>query len=356
LKRTASATAPTSTPRRALGAGVPPVAAEYADDAKLVNGFELLNACFDAAFARLPNLVAFGEDVGALGDVNQGLHGLQAKYGALRVSDTGIREQTIMGQAIGVALRGLRPIAEIQYLDYVLYGLQTLSDDFATLRWRSAGRQAAPVIVRTRGHRLEGIWHAGSPMGGLLHLTRGIWLCVPRDMTQAAGMYNTLLAGDDPAIVVEVLNGYRVKERLPSNVGEFRLPLGVPETLRAGTDVTLVTYGACCRVALEACELLATASIDAEVIDVQTLLPFDREDRILASLRRTNRLVIVDEDVPGGASAYLCSRSSSAWAVSGGSTRRRSPSPRRSTARRSAPTATTSRSRRARRSCAPSTP
>ena len=284
---------------------IPPVAAEYADDAKLVNGFELLNACFDAAFARLPNLVAFGEDVGALGDVNQGMHGLQAKYGALRISDTGIREQTIMGQAIGVALRGLRPIAEIQYLDYVLYGLQTLSDDLATLRWRSAGRQAAPVIVRTRGHRLEGIWHAGSPMGGLLHLTRGIWLCVPRDMTQAAGMYNTLLAGDDPAIVVEVLNGYRVKERLPSNVGEFRLPLGLPETLRAGTDLTLVTYGACCRVALEACELLATAGIDAEVIDVQTLLPFDREDRILASLRRTNRLVIVDEDVPGGASAYL---------------------------------------------------
>ncbi|MCM2270926.1 MAG: thiamine pyrophosphate-dependent enzyme, partial [Thermoanaerobaculia bacterium] len=281
------------------------IAAEYADDARVVNGFELLNACFDAAFARTPNLVAFGEDVGALGDVNQGMAGLQAKYGPLRVSDTGIREQTIMGQAIGAAMRGLRPIAEIQYLDYVLYGLQTLSDDLATLRWRTAGRQAAPVVVRTRGHRLEGIWHAGSPMGGLLHLTRGIWLCVPRDMTQAAGMYNTLLAGDDPAIVVEVLNGYRVKERLPANVGEFRVPLGVTETLREGQDVTLVTYGACCRVALEACELLATAGVDVEVIDIQTLLPFDRDDRVLASLRRTNRLVIVDEDVPGGASAYI---------------------------------------------------
>jgi len=284
---------------------VAPIAPVYAAESRVVNGFEVLNACFDAAFARTPNLVAFGEDVGALGDVNQGMAGLQAKYGKLRVSDTGIREQTIMGQAIGAALRGLRPIAEIQYLDYVLYGLQTLSDDLATLRWRTAGRQAAPVIVRTRGHRLEGIWHAGSPMGGLLHLTRGIWLCVPRDMTQAAGMYNTLLAGDDPAIVVEVLNGYRAKERLPENVGDFRVPLGVPEVLRPGADVTLVTYGACCRVALEACELLAGVGIDVELIDVQTLLPFDRDDRILASLRKTSRLVIVDEDVPGGASAFL---------------------------------------------------
>jgi len=284
---------------------VAPVTPEYADDARLVNGFEILNAGFDAALARLPNLVAFGEDVGKLGDVNQGFLGLQEKYGELRVSDTGIREQTIMGQAIGAALRGLRPIAEIQYLDYVLYGLQTLSDDLATLRWRSAGRQAAPVIVRTRGHRLEGIWHAGSPMGGILHLCRGIWLCVPRDMTQAVGMYNTLLAGDDPAIVVEVLNGYRRKERLPSNVGEMKIPLGVPETLREGADVTVVTYGACCPLALETAELLAGLGVETEVVDLQTLLPFDREDRILASLRKTNRLVVVDEDVPGGASAYV---------------------------------------------------
>jgi len=284
---------------------VAPVAAEYAADAPEVNGFEVLNACFDRALARLPTLVAFGEDVGQLGDVNQGFAGLQAKYGKLRVADTGIREQTIMGQAIGVALRGLRPIAEIQYLDYVLYGLQTLSDDLATLRWRSAGQQAAPVIVRTRGHRLEGVWHAGSPMGGLLHLLRGMWICVPRDMTQAAGMYNTLLAADDPAIVVEVLNGYRQKMRLPANVGEFRVPLGVPETLRAGSDVTLLTYGACCRIALEAAELLASTGIDVELIDAQTLLPFDRDGKVLESLRKTSRLVVVDEDVPGGASAFL---------------------------------------------------
>jgi pyruvate/2-oxoglutarate/acetoin dehydrogenase E1 component/TPP-dependent pyruvate/acetoin dehydrogenase alpha subunit len=277
----------------------------YEEDARLVNGFEVLNACFDAALARLPNLVAFGEDVGHLGDVNQGLVGLQAKYGPLRVSDTGIREQTIMGQAIGLALRGIRPIAEIQYLDYILYGLQTLSDDLACLRWRTAGAQAAPVIVRTRGHRLEGIWHSGSQMGGILHLVRGIWVCVPRDMTRAAGMYNTLLAADDPAIVIEVLNGYRHKERLPANVGELRVPLGVPETLRPGRDVTLVTYGACCRVALEAADLLARAGIEVEVVDVQTLLPFDRENRIQDSLKRTGRLVILDEDVPGGASAFL---------------------------------------------------
>jgi pyruvate/2-oxoglutarate/acetoin dehydrogenase E1 component/TPP-dependent pyruvate/acetoin dehydrogenase alpha subunit len=284
---------------------VAPVAAEYAEDAPTANGFEVLNACFDAALARMPNLVAFGEDVGRLGDVNQGMHGLQAKYGELRVADTGIREQTIMGQAIGLALRGIRPIAEIQYLDYVLYGLQTLSDDLASLRWRTAGGQAAPVIVRTRGHRLEGIWHSGSQMGGILHLTRGIWLCVPRDMTRAAGMYNTLLAGDDPAIVVEVLNGYRVKERMPSNVGDFKVPLGVPEILRPGRDLTVVTYGACCRIALEAAELLDRVGIETEVVDVQTLSPFDREDRVLDSLKRTNRLLVLDEDVPGGASAYI---------------------------------------------------
>jgi pyruvate/2-oxoglutarate/acetoin dehydrogenase E1 component/TPP-dependent pyruvate/acetoin dehydrogenase alpha subunit len=293
----------------AEGAGsalaVAPVAATWREDSPTVNGFEVLHACFDAALARLPNLVAFGEDVGHLGDVNQAFAGLQAKYGALRVSDTGIREATIMGQAIGLALRGLRPIAEIQYLDYVLYGLQTLSDDLASLRYRTRGSQAAPVIVRTRGHRLEGIWHSGSQMGALLSLLRGLWICVPRNMTQAAGMYNTLLAADDPAIVIEVLNGYRVKERLPANIGEFRVPLGAPETLRAGRDVTLVTYGACCRIALDAAELLARAGIELEVIDVQTLLPFDREDSILASLKRTGRLVVLDEDVPGGASAFI---------------------------------------------------
>ncbi|MFL6260373.1 MAG: transketolase C-terminal domain-containing protein [Thermoanaerobaculia bacterium] len=282
-----------------------PVPAVYAPDAPVVNGFEVVNACFDAALSRLPNLIAFGEDVGKIGDVNQGFAGLQAKYGPLRVADTGIRETTIMGQAIGLALRGLRPIAEIQYLDYVLYGLQILSDDLATLRWRTKGRQKAPVIVRTRGHRLEGIWHSGSPMAGLLNLVRGIWVCVPRNMTQAAGMYNTLLAGDDPALVVEVLNGYRQKEKLPANAGEFRVPLGVPEVLREGSDVTVVTYGACCRIALEAAQKLAEVGIETEVVDVQTLLPFDLHGRVLESLRKTNRIVFVDEDVPGGATAYM---------------------------------------------------
>ena len=284
---------------------IAPVPAVYAPDAPLVNGFEVVNACFDAALARMPNLIAFGEDVGKIGDVNQGFAGLQEKYGALRVADTGIRETTIMGQAIGLALRGLRPIAEIQYLDYVLYGLQILSDDLATLRWRTKGRQKAPVIVRTRGHRLEGIWHSGSPMAGLLNLLRGIYLCVPRNMTQAAGFYNTLLEGDDPALVVEVLNGYRQKEKLPANIGEFRLPLGVPEVLREGTDVTVVTYGACCRIALEAAQKLAEVGIETEVIDVQTLLPFDLHGRILESLKKTNRVVFLDEDVPGGATAYM---------------------------------------------------
>ncbi|HEY3568549.1 MAG TPA: transketolase C-terminal domain-containing protein, partial [Thermoanaerobaculia bacterium] len=284
---------------------IAPVPAVYAPDAPVVNGFEVVNACFDAALSRLPNLVAFGEDVGKIGDVNQGFAGLQAKYGPLRVADTGIRETTIMGQAIGLALRGFRPIAEIQYLDYVLYGLQILSDDLATLRWRTKGRQKAPVIVRTRGHRLEGIWHSGSPMAGLINLVRGMWVCVPRNMTQAAGFYNTLLEGDDPALVVEVLNGYRQKEKLPANIGEFRLPLGVPEVLREGTDVTVVTYGACCRIALEAAQKLAEVGIEIEVIDVQTLLPFDLHGEILKSLRKTNRVVFLDEDVPGGTTAYM---------------------------------------------------
>jgi pyruvate/2-oxoglutarate/acetoin dehydrogenase E1 component/TPP-dependent pyruvate/acetoin dehydrogenase alpha subunit len=281
------------------------VPATYAPDAPFVNGFEVVQAAFDAALARFPNVVAFGEDVGQIGDVNQGFAGLQAKYGPLRVSDTGIREATIMGQAIGLALRGLRPIAEIQYLDYVLYGLQILSDDLATLRWRTKGQQMAPVIVRTRGHRLEGIWHSGSPMAGLLNLVRGIYLCVPRNLTQAAGFYNTLLAGDDPAIVVEVLNGYRLKEKLPSNIGDFQVPLGVPEVLREGTDVTVVTYGACCRIALEAAAKLAEVGIEIEVIDVQTLLPFDRHHAIVESLRKTNRVLFLDEDVPGGGTAYM---------------------------------------------------
>lgn len=277
----------------------------YSKTSPLVNGFEVLNACFAAALARDARIIAFGEDVGRLGDVNQGFKGLQEKFGELRVSDTGIRECTIIGQAIGLALRGLRPIAEIQYLDYLLYALQILSDDLATLLWRTKGGQKAPVIVRTRGHRLEGVWHAGSPMAGTIHLVRGMHVLVPRNMTQAAGFYNTLLQADDPAIVVEVLNGYRLKERLPDNIGEFTIPLGVPEIIRAGTDVTIVTYGACCRLVLEAAEILHNMNIDAEVIDVQTLLPFDLPGVIANSLKKTNRIVFVDEDVPGGATAYM---------------------------------------------------
>lgn len=284
---------------------VEPVAAEYGEDADEVNGFEIVNRAFDAAFERHPELIAFGEDVGLLGDVNQGLAGLQEKYGALRVSDTGIREATILGQAIGMAMRGLRPLCEIQYLDYVLYAVQTMSDDLATVSWRSAGGQRAPVIVRTRGHRLEGIWHSGSPMAGLLGLLRGMWLCVPRDMTRAAGMYNTLLAADDPALVVEVLNAYRGKERVPTNLADFKLPLGVPEVLREGSDVTVVTYGASCAIAADAAEQLARAGIEVEIVDIQTLLPFDLHGRIVQSLKKTNRVVFFDEDVPGGATAYM---------------------------------------------------
>ena len=291
------------TPQAALK--VPAVPAVYAPDAPERNGFEIVNACFDAALRRDPALIAIGEDVGRIGDVNQGFAGLQAKYGPLRVTDTGIRETTIMGQAIGMAMRGLRPVAEIQYLDYILYGLQILSDDVATLRWRTKGQQAAPVIVRTRGHRLEGIWHSGSLMAGIIHLVRGMYVCVPRNMTQAAGMYNTLLQSDDPAIVVEVLNGYRLKEKLPANIGEMTVPLGVPEVLREGKDVTVVTYGACCKIALEAAEKLAQVGVDIEVLDVQTLLPFDLPGRILQSLQKTNRILFLDEDVPGGTSAYM---------------------------------------------------
>lgn len=277
----------------------------YSENSPTVFGFEVINAAFDLMLAREPRLIAFGEDVGKLGDVNQGFKGMQEKYGELRVTDTGIRETTILGQAIGMALRGLRPIAEIQYLDYILYALQTMSDDLATLRWRTAGGQKAPVIVRTRGHRLEGIWHAGSPMAGIIHLVRGMYVLVPRDMTRAAGFYNTLLQADEPAIVVEVLNGYRVKERLPDNIGEVTVPLGVPEILRAGKDVTVVTYGACCRIALDAAEKLSKVGIDAEVIDVQSLLPFDIHGNIVESLKKTNRILFLDEDVPGGTTAYM---------------------------------------------------
>lgn len=277
----------------------------YSDSSPTMFGFEVINAAFDAALTRDSKLIAFGEDVGKLGDVNQGFKGMQEKYGEFRVTDTGIREATIMGQAIGMAMRGLRPIAEIQYLDYVLYALQTMSDDLASLHWRTAGGQKAPVIVRTRGHRLEGVWHAGSPMSGILSLTRGMYVLVPRDMTRAAGFYNTLLKSDEPAIVVEVLNGYRVKEKLPDNIGEITLPLGVPETIRQGKDITIVTYGACCRIVLDAAEKLSKAGIDVEVIDVQSLMPFDIHGKIVESLKNTNRILFVDEDVPGGATAYM---------------------------------------------------
>ena len=277
----------------------------YSDSSPTMFGFEVVNAAFDSALAREPKLIAFGEDVGKLGDVNQGFKGMQEKYGEYRVTDTGIREATILGQAIGMAMRGLRPIAEIQYLDYVLYALQIMSDDLATLHWRTAGGQKAPVIIRTRGHRLEGVWHAGSPMAGILNLVRGIYLLVPRDMTRAAGFYNTLLKSDEPAIVVEVLNGYRVKERLPDNIGEMTLPLGVPETLREGKDVTVVTYGASCRIALDAADKLRKVGIEIEVIDVQSLLPFDIHHMIVESLKKTSRVLFLDEDVPGGTTAYM---------------------------------------------------
>ena len=277
----------------------------YSENSPTMFGFEVINAAFDAALARDAKLIAFGEDVGKLGDVNQGFKGMQEKYGELRVADTGIRETTIMGQAIGIAMRGLRPIAEIQYLDYVLYALQTMSDDLASLHWRTAGGQKAPVIVRTRGHRLEGVWHAGSPMSGILSLTRGMYVLVPRDMTRAAGFYNTLLKSDEPAIVVEVLNGYRVKEKLPDNIGEITLPLGVPEIIREGKDITIVTYGACCRIVLDAAEKLSKVGINVEVIDVQSLMPFDLHGKIVESLKNTNRILFVDEDVPGGATAYM---------------------------------------------------
>jgi pyruvate/2-oxoglutarate/acetoin dehydrogenase E1 component/TPP-dependent pyruvate/acetoin dehydrogenase alpha subunit len=277
----------------------------YSDASPMKDGYEVLNACFDYHFEHNPQVFAFGEDVGQIGDVNQGFRGLQQKFGTERIFDTGIREWTIMGQAIGMAMRGLRPIAEIQYLDYIYYGLTPLADDLTSLRWRTNNLQAAPAIIRTRGHRLVGVWHAGSPMGMMLGALRGMWFCVPRDMTQAAGMYNTLLQSDDPAIVVECLNGYRLKEALPDNIGTFTVALGEPEVLQQGTDVTLVTYGSCVRVAEEAIEQLTAKGISVELVDVQTLLPFDLVGTCVESLKKTNRLVVLDEDVPGGASAYM---------------------------------------------------
>ena len=277
----------------------------YADNAKMVDGREVLNACFDANFNRDPRLLAFGEDVGMIGDVNQGFAGLQLKYGEERIFDTGIRENTIIGQGIGMALRGLRPIAEVQYLDYLLYGITALSDDLASLSYRTKGGQKAPLIIRTRGHRLEGIWHSGSPMSLILGALSGLHICVPRNMTQAAGMYNTLLRSDEPALVIECLNGYRLKERLPDNPGEFIVPLGIAEVVHPGKDVTVVSYGSTLRIVEEAAHELERLGIFIEIIDLQTLAPFDKTKVCSASLSRTNRLLIVDEDIPGGASAYI---------------------------------------------------
>jgi len=282
-----------------------PVSPEYDSDAEMVDGRIVLRDNFDKIFQKHPKALIFGEDTGKIGDVNQGLEGLQKKYGEVRIADTGIREASIVGQGIGMALRGLRPIAEIQYVDYVLYCLQTLSDDLASLLYRTKGQQKAPLIIRTRGHRLEGIWHAGSPMGGLLHYLRGVYLLVPRNMTVAAGFYNTLMESDDPALIVESLNGYRLKEKLPKNLGEFKVAIGIVETLKEGDDITLVSYGSTLRIVERAARELQEVDIDAEVIDIQSLTPFDIQKDIVKSLKKTNRLLIIDEDVPGGASAYI---------------------------------------------------
>jgi pyruvate/2-oxoglutarate/acetoin dehydrogenase E1 component/predicted transcriptional regulator len=285
---------------------IPVIPAVFDESSNSLNGYEILNMYFDQLFANNPAVVAFGEDVGKIGDVNQAFAGLQEKYGSYRITDTGIREATIIGQGIGLAMRGLRPIAEIQYLDYLLYGLQPLSDDVATLQYRTKGGQKCPIIVRTRGHRLEGIWHSGSPMGMIINAIRGMYLCVPRNMTQAAGMYNTLLQSDEPAIVIECLNGYRLKEQVPNNLSSFTVPLGIPEILEEGTDVTIVSYGSTLRIIQDAMKnYLAPKGISCELIDVQTLLPFDTEHKIVESLKKTNRIVFIDEDVPGGASAYM---------------------------------------------------
>jgi 2-oxoisovalerate dehydrogenase E1 component len=282
--------------------GIAPV---YTGDSPESTGREILRDNFDALFSKYPLLLAFGEDVGKIGGVNQTYEGLQTKYGNHRIFDTGIRETSIIGKGIGLALRGFRPIAEIQYFDYLLYALQTLSDDLATTHWRTAGGQSIPLIISTRGHRLEGIWHSGSPLSMVINSIRGIFVCVPRNMTQAAGFYNTLLEGNDPALVIEPLNAYRLKEMRPGNIGEFRVPLGKPEVLVTGTDVTLVTYGSCVRIAMDAVRQLREFNIHVELIDVQTLLPFDIEEIIADSIRKTNRVVFFDEDVPGGATAYM---------------------------------------------------
>lgn len=293
-------------PRRTLA--VPPVSARFSPDSPVINGYEVLNRYFDQLLASNPFVYAFGEDVGKIGDVNQGFAGLQEKHGVDRVSDTGIRELTIVGQAIGLSLRGLRPIAEIQYLDYVLYALQTLSDDVATVHYRTVGKQSYPLIIRTRGHRLEGIWHTGSPIGMMIHALRGMYLCVPRNMVQAMGMYNTLLQANDPAIIVECLNGYRLKEKMPDNPLEFRVALGIPEVIRQGDDVTIVSYGSTLRIVEDAAERLNRMGISCEIIDVQTLLPFDIHHQIIESLKKTSRLLLVDEDVPGGATGFMLSK------------------------------------------------
>lgn len=284
---------------------VPVIEPEYSDDARILDGREVLNACFDANFERDKSIVAFGEDLGAIGDVNQGFAGLQSKYGDIRITDTGIRETSIIGQGMGIAMRGLRPIAEIQYLDYLIYAMTIICDDLTSLSYRTMGGQKAPVIIRTRGHRLEGVWHSGSPMGMILSAMRGLHICVPRDMTQAAGMYNTLLRGDEPALVVECLNGYRLKEKLPSNIGEFTVPLGKAEILNEGSDITVVSYGSTLRIVMEAVPELAKLGINIEVIDPQTLYPFDTDNLCGESLQKTNKLLVIDEDVPGAASAYI---------------------------------------------------
>jgi pyruvate/2-oxoglutarate/acetoin dehydrogenase E1 component/TPP-dependent pyruvate/acetoin dehydrogenase alpha subunit len=290
-------------PRSALKVVAEP--AVYEADAVTINGYEVLNKYFDQLFASNPKVVAFGEDLGFIGDVNQGFAGLQAKHGDQRIFDTGIRELSIMGQGIGMSMRGLRPIAEIQYLDYLVYGLQPLTDDVATMHFRTVGAQSAPLIVRTRGHRLEGIWHSGSPMGMIINSLRGMHVCVPRNMVQAAGMYNTILESHDPALVIECLNGYRLKEKLPANLASFKVPLGMPEIIHEGTDITIVSYGSTLRIILDAVQTLEQLGISCEVIDVQTLLPFDLQHQIIESLKKTNRIVFVDEDVPGGAAAYM---------------------------------------------------
>ncbi|MGE9516541.1 MAG: alpha-ketoacid dehydrogenase subunit alpha/beta [Solitalea-like symbiont of Acarus siro] len=285
--------------------GIQPSKPVYDNSETDVEGYKIINACFDANFSRDPGIIAFGEDVGKIGDVNQGFAGLQEKYGQARIFDTGIREATIVGQAIGLAMRGFRPIAEIQYIDYIYYALEALADDLATLSYRTKGGQKAPVIIRTRGHRLEGIWHSGSPMGVLINALRGMHVLVPRNFTQAAGFYNTLLRSDEPALLIECLNSYRIKEKMPINIGDYCLPLGQPEILSKGNDITLVTYGSCCRIAESAIVELDSLGISVELIDIQSLLPFDTNKMIQASIERTNRLVILDEDVPGGASAYI---------------------------------------------------